>query len=49
MTPEEGEKMNALCKRIQEEKDPKTFSELLEELDRLLNAKRERIQDRTTS
>ena len=44
MTPEERDKMNALCRRIQDEKDSKKFSDLLEELDRLLNSKRERIQ-----
>jgi hypothetical protein len=47
MTPEEREKMNALCKRIQDEKDPKKFTELLQELDRLTESKRERIQDRS--
>lgn len=44
MTPDEREKMNALCRLIQDEKDPKKFTDLLEELDRLLDSKRERIQ-----
>jgi hypothetical protein len=49
MTPEEREKMNALCRQIQDEKDPKTFTELLEELNRLTESKRERFQDRSKS
>lgn len=36
MNPEERERMNALCKRIQEEKDPKVFEQLLRELNALL-------------
>lgn len=44
MTPEERDKMNALCLLIQNEKDPKKFNCLLAELDRLLTKKRERIQ-----
>ena len=44
MTPEEREKMNALCRRIQSEQDPKQFVELVEELDKLLEAKHERIK-----
>jgi hypothetical protein len=39
--------MNALCKRIQDEKDPNKFGELLEELERLLESKRERIESAT--
>ena len=44
MTPEKHDKMYALCILIQNEKDPRKFNSLVEELDRLLNAKRERIQ-----
>ena len=44
MTPEERDRMYALCMLIQNEKDPKKFNCLVEELDRLLNTKRERIQ-----
>jgi hypothetical protein len=43
MTPEERERMNYLCQRIQEEKDPKIFDELVRELDELMEAKHERI------
>lgn len=45
MTPEERDRMYALCMLIQNEQDPKRFNCLVEELDRLLNRKRERIQD----
>lgn len=43
MTPEEREKMNDLCRRIQDEKDPKTFDRLVSELNDLLEVKHERI------
>jgi len=36
MTSEEHEKLNVLCDRIQHENDPKKFTKLLTELDRLL-------------
>lgn len=45
MTAEERERMMWLCKRIQEEKDPRKFSELLLQLDELLAAKKERIRE----
>ena len=44
MTAEERDRMYALCMLIQNEKDPKKFNCLVEELDRLLNMKRECIQ-----
>ncbi len=44
MTPEEGEKMNQLCKRIMEEKDPKVFNQLVKELNDLLETKHDRIR-----
>lgn len=44
MTAEERDRMYALCMLIQNEKDPKKFNRLLEELDRLLSMKRECIQ-----
>jgi HPt (histidine-containing phosphotransfer) domain-containing protein len=44
MTPEERDRMYALCMRIQDEKDTKKFNCLVEELERLLDTKRERIQ-----
>jgi len=36
MTPEDQELTNWLCKQIQEEQDPKRFSELVCQLDALL-------------
>lgn len=36
MRPEERDRMNVLCKLIQEEHDPKMFGELVTELDELL-------------
>jgi hypothetical protein len=36
MTRDEREHMNWLCRRIQEERDPKKFTELLTELNHLL-------------
>lgn len=45
MTPEEREKVNDLCKRIQEEKDPGTFNRLVRELDELLATKGRRIRE----
>ena len=45
MTPEEHERMNSLCKRIQEENDPKKFGGLVVELDKLLSTKEERVAD----
>lgn len=44
MTPEERERMNWLCIRIQEENNPATFDQLVRELNDLLEAKQERIQ-----
>ena len=40
MAPEEREKMNALIQRIQEEQDPKTFTQLVERLNELLDRDR---------
>jgi hypothetical protein len=39
MTPEDQELRNWLCKQIQEEQDPKRFSELVWQLDALLAKK----------
>ena len=44
MTSEEREKMNELCKRIQTEKNPKIFDQLVCELNDLLEEKHERIR-----
>jgi ABC-type transporter Mla subunit MlaD len=49
MTSEERERMYALCKLIQDEKDPKKFNDLIDELNKLLDEKRGRIQARTKS
>lgn len=43
MTPEERDRMNSLCKRIQEEKDPAIFDELVRLLNDLIDAKYGRI------
>jgi hypothetical protein len=43
MTPEEREKMNEICKRIQIEKNPEIFDQLVRELNDLLEIKHERI------
>jgi len=44
MTPEEIERMNFLCKRIQEEQDQQKFSELVSELNTLLEAKERKLR-----
>ncbi len=44
MTPDERERMNWLCLRIQDEKDPETFDALVQELNDLLEVKQERIK-----
>jgi len=44
MTPEEAERMNWLCKRIQEEQDQRKFNELVNELNTLLEGKERRLQ-----
>jgi hypothetical protein len=43
MAHEERERMNWLCTRIQEEKDPKIFDQLVCELNDLMEVKHERI------
>jgi len=43
MTPEERKRMNGLCNRIQEEKDPEIFDQLVRELNELFEVKHERI------
>ena len=43
MAPEEREKMNALIQRIQEEQDPRKFTDLVEELNELIDQKRVRV------
>ena len=43
MTPEEIERMNWLCKRIQEEQDQQRFNELVVELNTVLERKERRL------
>ena len=43
MTPEETERMQEICKRIQAEKDPATFTKLCDELNSLLLVKEKRL------
>jgi hypothetical protein len=43
VTTKERERMNSLCTRIQVEKDPEKFDDLVRELNELLEAKHERI------
>ena len=49
MTPEEREKMYVLCKLIQEEQDPKQLTELIRELNDLLEEKLNRIDIKRNS
>jgi hypothetical protein len=43
MTPETRERMNSVCRRIQEEQDPVTFCKLINELNDLLAEKGDRL------
>jgi hypothetical protein len=43
MNADERDRLNELCRRVQEEKHPATFDELVRELNDLLEAKQERI------
>ena len=43
MTPDEREKMKSLCIRIQTEKNPTVFDELVKELNELIELKHQRI------
>ena len=47
MTPDERERMNILCQRIAEEKNHSTFTELVEQLNNLLDAKEQRLENRS--
>ena len=48
MTPEELERMNWLCNRIQEENEPEQFDKLVAELNNHIEAKHEGIAEATT-
>ena len=43
MTSEERELMNSICQKIQTERDPKRFAELVQELEGLLSGKENRL------
>lgn len=43
MTPEERQRFEELCKKIQAEDDPERFDEYVRELKELLDAKHDRI------
>lgn len=45
MNPEEHERMNALCTRIQQEKDTKVLGDLLKELNALLKSQERQIHE----
>ncbi len=47
MTPDERERMTALCRRIAEEQDHQEFMELLEALNDLLEGKGQRLEKPT--
>lgn len=49
MSPEEREKMDELCKRIQVEQNPQIFDQLVNELNDLLEVKHERIHPEHTT
>lgn len=44
MTPSERERMNELCREIQDEKDQVKFTLLIEQLNELLSDKRVRLE-----
>jgi hypothetical protein len=43
MNSEERKRLNWLCQRIADEKDPKIFDELVQQLNELLQVKHDRI------
>ena len=45
MTPEEVERMKVLCQQIETEKDHKLFSQLIVELNELLERKNKRLDN----
>jgi hypothetical protein len=49
MTAEERERMDWLCSRIADERNPLVFHELLRELNELMEKKRQRIHPEHTS
>lgn len=49
MTPDEKELMNKLCSQIAVEKDRQKFTHLVDELDKLLERKEHRLEQRAES
>jgi hypothetical protein len=49
MTAQEREQMNRLCERIQIEKDPKIFMQLVEQLNELLERKEKRLEQHSAN
>ena len=49
MTPDEREQMAILCERIAKEQDPHKFSELVDQLNKLLERKEQRLASRNES
>jgi len=45
MTPDERERMNALCELIEKEQDHEKFVKLVQELNNLLENKEQRLED----
>jgi hypothetical protein len=48
VTPDERERMHILCERIAKEQDQKKFSELVSQLNDLLDNKGQRLEPRST-
>lgn len=46
MTPEERERMYEICSKLQVEQDSNTFTQLMTELNNLLERKEQRLQER---
>jgi hypothetical protein len=49
MTPDERERMAILCERIAKEQDHEKFTELVDELNQLLDRKDQRLASRNPS
>jgi hypothetical protein len=49
MTPDERERMYELCALIEKERDRHRFLQLIEELNRLLERKEQRLEDKPES
>ena len=49
MTPDERERMAVLCERIAKEQDHQKFTDLVEDLNKLLDRKDQRLSSKTPS